>query len=95
MDLVNVLKSDDRVTNAAVDAKNAILSLLVKDNSTERHPFKQVVHLLEHRAWLIDVFSKALCALLTETEVLVDVAVLVITSEKENLPRILQFEGKE
>ena len=89
LNLVNVFKPHDRVADAAMDAEDAILGLLVKDNCTERHPFKQVVHLLEHGAWLINVLAEALGALLAETEILVDIAVLVVASQQENLPRIL------
>lgn len=95
LNLVDILEPDDRIADATMDAKNAILSLLIKNYCTKRHPFEQVVHLLEHGAWLLNVLIKALRTLLTETKVLIDIAVLMIATQQENLPRILQFQCKE
>lgn len=78
-----------------MDAKDTILRLLIENDGTERHPLEQVVHLLEHGARLFDIFVETLSALLTEAKILVDIAVLVVTTEHENLPRILQLESKE
>ena len=78
-----------------MDAKDAILSQLVSDDGTERHPLKQVVHLLEDTLRVIDVLIESLCALLAESKEPVHITVFMIASEKEDLPRVFQLEGKE
>ena len=50
-----------------MDTKNAILSQLVCYDSTEWHPFKQVVHLLEDTLRIVDVLVESLSAFLTES----------------------------
>lgn len=78
-----------------MDAKDAILSQLVSDDSAERHPLKQVVHLLEDTLRIIDVLIESLCAFLAESEEPVHITVFMIASEEEDLSWVFQLEGEE
>ncbi len=95
LDLIDVLKLDDRVADATVDAKNTILSSFVLYNCTEWHPFEQVVELLEHTVGFVDVLMEALGTLLAETKIAIDVPIFVVASQKENLARILQLKRQK
>jgi len=78
-----------------MDAQDPVLCLLVKDDCSKWHPLEQLVNLLENRAWVFNVLIKTLSTFLTETEVLVDMTVFMVTAQKEDLTRILEFEGEE
>ena len=95
LDLVDVLKLDNRVANSTVDAKNAVLRSLFANYETERHPFEHIVHLLEHTVWIINILIEPLSALLSKSEVLVNTSILVISSQHENLLGILQLQCKK
>ena len=95
LNLVDVLKLDNRVANTAMDAKDAILGQLVSDDSAERHPLKQVVHLLEDTLRIIYVLIESLCTFLAESEEPVHITIFMIASEEEDLSWVFQLEGKE
>ena len=78
-----------------MDTKDSILCQLVGYDSAERHPFKQVVHLLEDTLWIVNVFIESLGTFLTEPKEPVHATILVIASQKEDLSRVFQLEGKE
>jgi hypothetical protein len=75
-----------------VYAENFMLELLVFDDGSQRQILKHVVDALEDRAWVVDVFAEALLALFAESEMPIDVAVFVVSTEQDNLFRVLQFE---
>lgn len=77
-----------------MDAKNAVLRLVVHDNCTERHPLEEVIHLLEHTAWVVDVLIESLSALLAEAQVSVHTPVLMIASQKEDLAWVFELESE-
>ena len=58
---------------------------------TKWHPFEQIIHLLEDTVRVVDILVEPLSALLTESQILVDIPILVVTSQKEYLARIFQF----
>lgn len=95
LNLVDVLKLDNRVANTAMDAKDAILGQLVSDDSAEWHPLKQVVHLLEDTLRIIYVLIESLCTFLAESEEPVHITIFMIASEEEDLSWVFQLEGKE
>ncbi len=78
-----------------MNAQDSILSHLISNHGAKRHPFKQVVHLLEDRVWVIDVFVEALCTLLAKAEEFINISILVVTSEKEDLSRVLKFKSQK
>ena len=78
-----------------MNTKDAILCQFVSDNGAERHPFKQVVHLLEDTLRIIDVLVESLCTFLTESEEPVHVTVFMIASEEEDLSWVFQLEGEK
>ena len=71
------------------------MSEFVGNDRAERHPFEQIVHFLEDTLWVIDVLIESLRALLPEPQEPVHVAILVIASQEENLPRVLQFKRQQ
>lgn len=78
-----------------MDAQDSILGHLVCNHGTKRHPFKQVVHLLEDRVRVIDVFVEALGTLLAKAEELIHISILVVTSKKEDLSRVLKLKSQK
>ena len=94
LNLIDVVELGNRVTNSTVRAQDTILSQFILNDCAERHPFEQVIHFLEYTVWLINVLVESLGALLAKSKILVDVSVLVITTQHEDLSGVLEFESK-
>ena len=95
LNLIDVVELGNRVTNSTVRAQDTILSQFILNDCAERHPFEQIIHFLEHTVWLINILVKSLGALLAKSKILVDVSVLVITTQQEDLSGVLEFESKQ
>ena len=80
LDLIDVLKFDNRVANTTMDAQDSILGHLIRDHRTQRHPLEQIVHFLEHTVSVVNVLVEPLCALLAKAKILVHIAILMIAS---------------
>lgn len=65
--------------------------LFVRADCSKRHVFEHLVYFGKATIGVSDVFVESLCALLSESEVLIDHLVFVITSEKINLLGILEL----
>jgi len=74
-----------------VHSENFIVVRLFTKYRRQRHLLKHVVHLLEYRSGVANVFSKSSCTFLTKTEVLIYISVLVISSQKKNLLGIFKL----
>lgn len=74
-------------------AKDSLLS--VRNNGSERHLIEHVVDLGENAILIVDIFAQFLSAFLSESHVLIHVPILVIASEENNLPWILQLQSEE
>lgn len=66
LDLVNIFQLGNRITDSTVNAQDSVLVFLLK-KGTKRHPFEQIIHLLEDTVWIVDILVEPLSALLTET----------------------------
>lgn len=66
LNLIDVLKLNYRVSNSTMDAQDAILVLLLQKGS-QRHPFEQIIDLLEHTVGVVDILIEPLGTLLAET----------------------------
>ena len=77
-----------------MNAQDSILVLLLQEGA-QRHPLKQIIHLLEDTVWVVNIFIESLGTLLAEAQILVDVTILMIASEQENLARVLQPKCKK
>ena len=80
LDLIDVLQLDYGVADTTVDTQDPILSSFVLNDGSKRHPFKQIVQLLEHTSRFIDILVEALGTLLTESKVSVDVSIFMVSS---------------
>lgn len=95
LNFLNVFDLDQGRADTSVNAEYLIVRALVVDNSGQRHVFKHIVKLLEDRVGIVDVFTKASCALLAETMVPVNVAILVVSSQQEDLLGVLQLKSHQ
>ena len=68
-----------------MDAENLIVASLIADNGGKWQIREERVNLLKRAVWIIDIFSKSFCAFSSEAEMLVDIGVLVVSSEQENV----------
>ena len=83
----NVLNSWTNTTMAAEDSL-----LFISDYSSKWHLLKDLINLCKDTIWIINIFSKSLGALITKSEVSVDMLVLMVTSEKHDLLWELQLQ---
>jgi len=95
VNLLQVLKLHERCANTTMHAEYLMLSFLVSNGGTKRHPLEQVVAPLEHTVRVLNVFAKSLRALLTKPEVSVHISVFVVTSKQEDLLGVLQLKGHQ
>ena len=79
--------------DTAMAAEN--LLLFICHDGSQGHVLESLVDLGEHAVGVVDVLSEPLGALVSESKVLVDVLVLVVSSQEYDLPRVLEFQGKE
>jgi hypothetical protein len=95
LNFLNVFDLDQGRADTSVNAEYLIVRALVVDNSGQRHVFEHIVKLLENRVGIVDVFTKASSALLAETVVPVNVAILVVSSQQEDLLGVLQLKSHQ
>ena len=64
-----------------MNAQDTVLGELVRNDSAKRHPFEKIVHLLEDTVWIVDILVESLRTFLTEAQVSIDRAILVVASK--------------
>jgi len=92
LDLLDVLHLHGSGSDAPVDAKYFVLVLLVVDHCSQWEPVEDLVDLGEHAAWVVDVIPKTPSALFSEAEKPVDIAVLLVASEKDDLVWVFDLQ---
>ena len=75
--------------------ENFVFRSFVADTGSKWHVLEHVVHLLEHTVWIGDVFLESLRAFLSESEILVHITVLVVSSQQEDLLRVLELQRNQ
>jgi len=78
-----------------MDAEDSVLSQLISNNGTKRHPFKQVIHLLEYTFWVVNIFIEALGTFLTEAKEPIHVPIFMVASQKEYLSGVLELQCEQ
>ena len=92
MDLFNVFNLLEGGTDTSMDTENLVVCTFIVDDGSERQVLKHIVELLENRVGVVDVFTEAARALLSQAQESIDVPILVVTSEQENLFRVLELQ---
>lgn len=92
LDFFDVLNFLNSLTNSGMNAKNFVVSCFVCNYRCKRHLLKHVIDFLEDAIRVGDVLPQTSRTLLTESKILVDISVFVISAKKENLLRKLQFQ---
>ena len=90
LDILDVFKSIQRSSNSTVKTKN-----LIFDKSCQRKPIEQSIESHKYRSFLIRLFFQLLSALISESEVYINLTILMISSDEMNLLRIEAFKSKQ
>lgn len=93
LDLLNAFDILNGWTDTSVAAEDSLL--LISDDSSQWHLFECLIDLGKDTVWIGYVFSKTFRAFITEAQVLVDVLVFMVTSEKHDLLWIFQLQSEE
>ena len=79
-------------TNTRMHTENLVVGTFIVDNGSERQILKHVVEFLEDRVGVVDVLTKTAGALLSQSQVAVHVAVLMVASQHEDLLGVLKLQ---
>lgn len=93
LNLLNGLNVLNSWANTSVATED--LLLFIRNNSSQWHLLKCLIDLHEDTVWVIDIFSESLGALITKPKILINMLILMISSEKHDLFGILKLESKE
>jgi hypothetical protein len=93
LNLLNSLDVLNRWTDTTVAAENSLL--FISNNSCKRHLLECLINLCKDTVWIIDIFSESLGALVSESKILIDVLILMVSSQEHNLLWILQLKSEE
>ena len=72
-----------------------MIGRFVLDDRAKWQPLKEIVHFLEHTVRIFDVLSKTPLALQSEAEEFIHLSILVVSSQQEDLLRVLELESKQ
>jgi hypothetical protein len=72
--------------------ENLVVGTFIVDDGSERQILKHVVEFLEDRVGVVDVLTTAAGALLSQSQVAVHVAVLMVASQHEDLLGVLELQ---
>lgn len=75
--------------------ENLVVCALIIDDSCQWKVLKHVIKLLENTIGIIDIFTKASIALLTQSQVFVDVAIFVVTTQHEDLLGVFELKSHQ
>ena len=89
LDLFDVFDVRDCRADAAVAAEDTLL--LISNNSRQRQIVKSVIDFGKAAVGVSDILVQSFGAFFAEAKVLIDMSILMITSQKHYLPRKLQF----
>lgn len=78
--VLNVAKFVDSGPNTSVASED-----LAADGASERHVLKEIIHLLENRVWLVEIFFKSDSAFFSKACFQIDSSVFVTSSQKMDL----------
>lgn len=93
LNLLNGLDVLNSWTNSSMAAEDSLV--LVSDNSSQWHLLECLVDLHEDTVWVVDILTESLSTLISESKVLVDMLVLVVSSKQHDLLWVLKLKGKQ
>jgi hypothetical protein len=93
LNLFNAFNVLDCWSNTSMTSKDSLL--LISDDGSQWHLLKALIDLCETTVWIIDVLTKSLSALISESKVFVYVFVFMVSSEQNDLLWISEFESEQ
>lgn len=92
LDVINLLKGG---TDTSMHTEDLVVGSFISDDSGHWQILIHVVQFLEDTIGVVDIFTKTASTLLSQTQVLIDVAVLVVSSKQEDLLWILELQSHQ
>lgn len=90
---LNALDVLNRWSNTSMDTQN--LLLLVVNDGGQWHLIEGVIEFGKDTIWVVDVLTESLGAFVSQAEVLVDMAILMVASQQNDLLREFELQDEE
>ena len=95
LDFLNIFDFLEGGADTSMHTKDLIVGALIIHDSCQGEVLKHVIKLLENTIGVVDIFSETSIALLAQSQVLIYVAIFVVTAQHEDLFGVFELASHQ